>query len=69
MECATCCQMETMERKTNTDRSKGQENSSEVGGGAGKGCVGERLWLVGVHTEFICATGVKAGLCLVGHPK
>lgn len=59
--------MEIMERKTNTDRSKGQENSLEVGGGAVKGGVEERLWLVGVHTELICAVGVNTGLYPVGN--
>lgn len=59
--------MEIMERKTNTDRSKGQENSLEVRGGAVKGGVEERLWLVAVHTELICAVGVSAGLCPVGN--
>lgn len=63
-----------MERKTNMDGSKGQENSLEVRGwvvkgygvgmGVGRGwvcvCVGERLWLAGIHSEFIRAVRVKA---------
>lgn len=36
-------------------------------GGVVKGGVGERLWLVGSHSEFICTAGVKAGLCPVGN--
>lgn len=36
-------------------------------GGVVKGVVGERLWLVGTHSEFICTAGVKAGLCPVGN--
>lgn len=59
--------MEIMERKTNMDRSKGQENSLEVGGGVVKGGCGGEIWLVGIHTEFICAAGVKPGLCPVGN--
>lgn len=51
MELATCStwtsQMEIMERKTNTYRSKGQENSLEVGEELWRVGVGERLWLVG----------------------
>lgn len=47
-----------MERKTNIDGSKGQENSLEVGGGVVKGGVGERLWLVAIHTKFtLCCWG------------
>lgn len=46
--------MEIMERKTNMDGSKGQENSLEEGVVSCEGgVVGERLWPVGIQTEFM----------------
>lgn len=55
------------EKDKHRQEQRARKQLTEVGGGAVKGGVEERLWLVGVHTELICAVGVNAGFFSVGN--